>query len=204
MAKEHPRHLRQMIAQRAARLMVEDGVHDFSYAKKKAGRQLGISEYAGLPSNAEIEAEISVYHGLYHTDTQPAELTQLRKSALMTMQIFARFQPYLTGSVLEGTAGRQAQTEIHLFADSAKEVELFLLNQHIPFVSGEKNYRASDKAGKDKKDRVPVFTLETEYGLVQLSVFDAGVLRLTTKTERADIGAVQALLDTAAGASGLA
>jgi hypothetical protein len=113
--------LRQTIAQQAARMMVEDGIHDFAYAKKKAGREVGTSENSALPSNAEIEEEIKLYHQLFSED-HPHELKQLRQAALVTMQLLERFNPYLTGGVLDGTAGKQSQTDIHLFADSAKEV----------------------------------------------------------------------------------
>lgn len=185
MARENPDHLRQMIAQQAARMMAEDGVHDFAYAKKKAGRQLGISENSVLPTNAEIEEEIRLYHEIFNADEQPLELAKLRKTALITMQLFERFNPHLTGSVLDGTAGKFSQTDIHLFADSVKDVEMFLLNQQIPFESSEKSYRISDKPSKDKKEKVrktvPVFMLETEFGLVKLSVFDVDDLRIATK-----------------------
>lgn len=183
--KEHPHHLRQMIAQAAARMMAEDGVHDFAYAKKKAGRQLGVTDGGMLPSNAEIEEEVRLYHEIFNADEQPQNLLDLRKAALATMHLFERFNPHLTGAVLDGTAGKFAQTDIHLFADSAKEVELFLLNQQIPFQSSEKSYRLSDKPSKDKKEKVrktvPVFTLETEYGLIKLSVFEVDDLRIPPK-----------------------
>ena len=206
MARENQDHIRQMIAQQAARMMAEDGINDFAYAKKKAGKQLGVSEASVLPTNAEIEEEIRLYHEIYNADEQPLELEKLRKAALITMQLFERFNPHLTGSVLDGTAGKFAQTNIHLFADSAKEVEMFLLNMQIPFESSEKSYRLSDKPSKDKKDKVrktvPVFTLETELGVQKLSVFDVDDLRIATKrtvdgsnAERADISDLQALLN---------
>ena len=206
MARENQDHIRQMIAQQAARMMAEDGINDFAYAKKKAGKQLGVSEASVLPTNAEIEEEIRLYHEIYNADEQPLELEKLRNAALITMQLFERFNPHLTGSVLDGTAGKFAQTNIHLFADSAKEVEMFLLNMQIPFESSEKSYRLSDKPSKDKKDKVrktvPVFTLETELGVQKLSVFDVDDLRIATKrtvdgsnAERADISDLQALLD---------
>ncbi len=205
MARENQDHIRQMIAQQAARMMAEDGIHDFAYAKKKAGKQLGISENSVLPTNAEIEEEIRLYHEIYNADEQPIELEKLRKAALITMQLFERFNPHLTGSVLDGTAGKFAQTNIHLFADSAKEVEMFLLNMQIPFESSEKSYRISDKPSKDKKDKVrktvPVFALETELGVQKLSVFDVDDLRIATKrsgdgtnAERIDIAELQALI----------
>jgi hypothetical protein len=198
MARENLDHIRQMIAQQAARMMAEDGVHDYAYAKKKAGRQLGVSENSVLPTNAEIEEEIRLYHEIFNADEQPLELAKLRKTALLTMQLFERFNPHLTGSVLDGTAGKFSQTEIHLFADSAKDVEMFLLNQQIPFESSEKSYRISDKPSKDKKEKVrktvPVFTLETEFGIQKICVFDIDDMRVATKktsdgsnAERADI-----------------
>ena len=204
MARENSDHIRQMIAQQAARMMAEDGINDFAYAKKKAGKQLGVSEASVLPTNAEIEDEIRLYHNIYNADEQPLELAKLRKAALMTMQLFERFNPHLTGSVLDGSAGKFSQTNIHLFADSAKDVEMFLLNQQIPFESSEKSFRISDKPSKDKKEKVrktvPVFTLETELGLQKLSVFDVDDMRVAVKrtvdgsnAERADISDLQAL-----------
>jgi hypothetical protein len=206
MARENLDHIRQLIAQQAARMMAEDGINDFAYAKKKAGKQLGVSENSVLPTNAEIENEIRLYHEIYNADEQPVELARLRQAALMTMQLFKRFNPHLTGSVLDGTAGKFSQTNIHLFADSAKDVEMFLLNQQIPFESSEKSYRVSDKPSKDKKEKVrktvPVFTLETELGLQKLSVFDVDDMRVAVKrtvdgsnAERADINDLQALLN---------
>jgi hypothetical protein len=206
MSRENLDQIRQMIAQQAARMMAEDGINDFAYAKKKAGKQLGVSDGSVLPTNAEIEEEIRLYHNIYNADEQPLELAKLRKAALMTMQLFERFNPYLTGSVLDGTAGKFSQTNIHLFADSAKDVEIFLLSQQIPFDSSEKSYRVSDKPSKDKKDKlrkiVPVFTLETELGIQKISVFDVDDMRVATKrtsdgsnAERADISDLQALLN---------
>lgn len=205
MARENSAQLRQMIAQTAARMMAEDGINDYAYAKKKAGRQLGVSENSVLPTNAEIEEEIRIYHQIYNADEQPVELIKLRKAALATMQLFTKFNPHLTGSVLDGSAGRFAQTDIHLFADSAKEVEIFLLSQQIPFESSEKAYRISDRPSKDKKDKVrktvPIFTLETELGLQKLSVFEFDDLRVSTKkasdgsnADRADIEDLKALI----------
>ncbi|QVL44951.1 MAG: hypothetical protein KFB94_06505 [Methylophilaceae bacterium] len=205
MARERTDQLRQTIAQQAARMMVEDGISDFAYAKKKAGRQIGVLDKSVLPSNAEIEAEVRTYHELYNADEQPHELKMLRQAALATMQLFERFNPFLTGSVLDGTAGKNAQTNIHLFADSAKDVEIFLLSQQIPFESDEKTYRVSDRPSKNKREKahktVPVFTLETEYGLQRLSVFEFDDMRIATKrpsdgsnADRADIAGLQALL----------
>lgn len=199
--------LRQMIAQQAARMMAEEGISDYAYAKKKAGRQLGVTDKQGLPSNLEVEEEIRLYNALYLADVQPEHLAQLRKNALFTMELLQQFNPYLTGAVLDGTAGLGTETHIHLFADSAKEVEIFLLNESIPFEVNEKSYRVLNDGKRDKRGdgrkKVPMLTLETELGLIQISIFEVDDVRYATKRAvdgtnamRADINRVRTMLDT--------
>jgi hypothetical protein len=205
MAKENLQQLRQLIAQQAARMMAEDGVSDFAYAKKKAGRQLGAVENSIMPSNAEIEEELKLYNALFLSEEQPENLYDLRANALFTMQLLDRFNPHLTGAVLDGTAGLMSETHIHLFADSVKDVEMFLLNQRIPFDVNEKSYRILNDGKRDKKGdsrkTVPVFTLETEKGLIRLSVFDVDDIRVATKraadgsnADRLNVNDLKALL----------
>jgi len=205
MARENPQQLRQLIAQQAARMMAEDGISDFAYAKKKAGRQVGTVDNNILPSNAEIEQELKLYNALFLSDEQPGNLLNLRKSALFTMQLLERFNPHLTGAVLDGTAGLGSETHIHLFADSLKDVEMFLLNQDIPFETNEKSYRVMNDGKRDKKGdsrkKVPVFSLEMASGVIKLSVFEVDEIRVATKraadgsnAERADIAEVKVLL----------
>lgn len=205
MAKDNLQHLRQMIAQQAARMMAEDGVSDYAYAKKKAGRQLGVVDNTIMPSNAEIEEELKLYNALFRSEEQPENLRELRANALFTMQLLERFNPHLTGAVLDGTAGIMSETHIHLFADSVKDVEMFLLNQQIPFDVNEKSYRIMNDGKRDKKGdsrkTVPVFTLETDKGLIKLSVFDVDDIRVATKraadgsnAEKLNIEGVKSLL----------
>ena len=185
MAKENLQHIRQLVAQQAARMMAEDGISDYAYAKKKAGRQLGALDNSSLPSNAEVEEELKLYNALFLGEEQLENLRDLRKNALFTMQILEKFNPHLTGAVLDGTAGLLAETHIHLFADSIKEVEMFLLNQQIPFDVNEKSYRVMNDGKRDKKGdqrkTVPVFTLEMDTGLIKLSVFEVDDIRVPTK-----------------------
>ncbi len=206
MAKENPTQLRQLIAQKAAQMMAEDGISDFSYAKNKAGRQIGALDNSVLPSNTEIEEELKRYNALFLSEAQPENLRALRKNALFTMQLLEKFNPYLTGAVLDGTAGLGTETHIHLFADSLKEVEMFLLNQDIPFETNEKSYRILNDGKRDKKmdarKKVPIFSLETITGIIKLSVFEFDEIRVPTKraangsnAERADISTVKNLIE---------
>jgi hypothetical protein len=52
-------------------------------------------------------------------------------TALEVMEQLADFRPYLTGAVLNGTAGEHDDIHLQLFADSAKEVEIWLLNRNV-------------------------------------------------------------------------
>lgn len=131
---ERPRQLagtRASIASAAARLMAEDGITDYHLAKRKAARQLGLTDHVAFPDNAEVEAELRAYRNLYKGDDHQEMIVAMRHTALGLLDLLADFHPYLTGSVLDGTAGEHSNIDILLFADSAKEVEIFLLNRNI-------------------------------------------------------------------------
>jgi hypothetical protein len=188
--------MRQRIAAAAARLMAEDGIDDFALAKRKAARQLGAPETEALPTNDEVEAELEAYRSLYQADEHPELLAELRRIALDAMRAFERFSPYLTGPVLKGTAGPYAEIELQLFPESPKDVEIFLLEQHIPFSTREGRRFSGDRA-----HAVSVFTLNWEDAPLKLSVFDPRDERIAMKTsqagrvmDRAGIAEVGALL----------
>ena len=130
--RSRPEHgVRASIASAAARLMAEDGITDYHLAKRKAARQLGLPEHTAFPDNAEVEAELRAYRSLYQGEEHAELLLALRSTALDLLDLLAPFHPYLTGSVLEGTAGEHLRIDILLFPDSAKEVEIYLLNRGI-------------------------------------------------------------------------
>lgn len=126
-------HLRREIASAAARMMAEDGINDYGFAKRKAAKSLGCGDGEALPTNDEVEIELRAYLSLYQEEEQPERLHALRRAALGLMELLAEFHPYLTGAVLDGTAGRYADIEIDLFADSAKDVEIMLLSHNIAY-----------------------------------------------------------------------
>ncbi len=135
---------RRSIASLAARMIAEDGIDDYGHAKRKAARSLGMGEEEALPTNDEVETELRMYQALYQEDEQPERLRELRQVALEVMELLAEFRPYLTGAVLDGTAGRYAAVEIDLFADSAKDVEISLLSREIPYEIAEPRRRGPD------------------------------------------------------------
>ena len=195
--------LRERIAHLAARIIAEDGVDDFAYAKRKAARQAGAPDARAMPDNKEIEEALAVYRQLYQRDEHGDVLRLLRERALTIMRSFERFSPYLTGNVLSGVAGKYSDIEIHLFADSAKEVELYLLNQGI-------RYRASqDRLHVNRVEKlVPRFTFDVDGTEIELSVLDREDLRQNVRTtamgrplSRAPIATVDALVREATGSA---
>ena len=125
--------MRRDIASLAARLMAEDGIGDYGLAKRKAAKNLGAPDSEALPTNLEVEEALRAYQAVFQEDELRQRLAILRRNALETMRLLDEFHPYLTGPALEGTAGRYAEAEIDLFVDSAKDVEIFLLDRGIAF-----------------------------------------------------------------------
>lgn len=189
-------HIRAEIAALAARFIAEDGA-DYGTAKKKAVKQLlGNRKYRTdiLPSNTQIEDEVRLYNELFLGDTQPARLRHLRELALVIMRDLAHFSPYLTGAVLNGTAGEHSDIYIQLFTSNAKEVEIFLLNKNIQFDVSE-----SERGGKSTAEILSflVHHKNQDADGVHLMVYDTDDLRNHRKIgsgERANIDAVEQLL----------
>jgi hypothetical protein len=124
---------RARIASLAGKLMAENGIDDYSLAKRKAASILGFPANARLPENAEVECALRAHQRLFQESEQSERLADLRRKAVAFMEIVQGFNPYLSGAALDGTAGRGAGIDIQLFTDSAKDVEIFLLNERIEY-----------------------------------------------------------------------
>ena len=125
--------VRLEIAAAAARLVAQDGA-DYGSAKRKAARQvLGDtpSRPNVLPDNDMVEEQVRQYNALFLADSQPARLFQLRTIALQVMEALQQFHPLLSGPVLNGTAGPHDEIYLQLFAESAKDIHIFLLNKNV-------------------------------------------------------------------------
>lgn len=184
--------MRERLAHQAAKLMAEDGITDHAYAKRKAAKQLGASDSRHLPSNEEIDAALRSFRQLFQRETHPETLRRLRENALTSMRMLAQFSPYLTGSVLSGTAGEQSDINLILFSDDEKAVLLFLLKNNLAFKDGECKIHFG---GRD--ETVPSYTLTGESGvqthlvlLPENARFDGSHKQET----HADITGVEALL----------
>ena len=185
-------HMREQLAHHAARLMAEDGITDYAFAKRKAAKQMGAADTQHLPSNGEVETALRSFRELYQSDSHPDILRQLRQQALAAMQLLESFQPYLTGSVLNGTAGEQSDINLLVYSDDEKAVMMFLLKHNLPFESGEWRVRLMGR-----EQTVPSFTLETESGVpIHISVLPENARHSGSRKPEthADVAAVEVLL----------
>ena len=196
MSRDHGRkHVRENIAQVAARLMAEDGIEDYAQAKRKAARQIGAVDGRQMPDNDEIDAALKAYRNIYRPD-HGAELRLLRQLALDIMLEFAAFNPHLVGTVLKGSAGKYADIHLQLFTDSMKSVEHYLLGREIPFRGGATRLYAGDMPLD-----APVLSFNRQGYDVHLTLLSSRDLRSQLKTslegkpiERAKPAAVAALV----------
>ena len=179
MPKEQKFKQQQMRARIAAigrRIMAEDGVEDFAMAKRKAARQLGAGDTQSLPDNDEID-RVACIPILYQGEEQRERLRYLRSQALAAMEQLAEFRPYLTGPVLKGTAGRYADIDLQVFADSGKELEIFLLNRNIPYQTAELRHYSGDQ-----ERAVSVLSMDWQGTPVSVAVYWPGDERRSVKT----------------------
>jgi hypothetical protein len=187
---------RSRIAHLAARLMAQDGIEDYAHAKRKAARQAGMPETRELPTNEEVEEALRTYQQIYHHEEHRNRLRVLRETAVRAMRELARFNPHLTGSVLNGNAGKYADVNLQLFTDNEKAVELYLIDRRIPFKSAQSRLYSGEE-----RRTVPVYTLNDQGTDIELTVLSTLDLRGPLRTspegkniERAKLQAVEQLL----------
>jgi len=190
----HRSNLRREIAALAARMIAEDGITDYGFAKRKAARQLGAINADELPNNTEIEAEVRTHLALFQDEEHLERQHAMRLAAIEVMRSLQDFRPYLTGAVLEGTAGRYSEVEIDLFPESAKEVEIFFLNNAVAY-----EHREPRRNQPDAPEAILVFDWDDIP--IKLRLYSPDVERLnrrgphgTRPVERARLAAVEALL----------
>lgn len=188
---------RSLIANLAARLMAEDGISAPAIAKRKAVRGLGLPDNAAMPDDSEVAAELRTYQRLFQEEEQRARNIHLLDVAARLMATVECFNPYLSGPVLDGTAGRHAEIDIQLFTDSAKDVEIFLLNARI-------DYRHS----LPRTERAEaVLTIPIDDVVANLVIYPRNEERISSKTrdgrvrERARLAIVKKLLDASCAAA---
>src|SRR5690606_29278478 len=162
-------------------------------AKRKAARQLGISESEALPNNAEIEAELRAWQALYQDDEQEDRIRTMREVAVEVMHLLDESRPYLVGGALDGTAGRYSEVELELYPESAKDVEIFLLNHNLPY-----EHRETRRVTSHTPE--VILSLDWQDVPVRLTIHEQVAERAPRRgLERARVATIEALLREEAG-----
>ncbi len=192
---------RQLLAQEAARIIVDHGIRDYRVAKTKAAGRLGMTARGSLPGNSEIEQAVNEHLLLFGGESHADHLREMREAAIAAMQMLAEFTPRLVGSVLSGIADENSAVNLHVFADSPEAIAIFLANRGISCRSYER--RLKSRRGRSvNPDIFAGFEFEHCGESIEATVFPIDGIRQAPispidgkPTKRADQKAVKALLD---------
>ena len=189
---------RQVVAQEAARIIVNHGIRDYRVAKKKAADRLGMNGRGSLPGNAEIEAAVAEHLQLFGGESHADHLRLMRVAALSAMKMLSAFEPRLVGPVLVGTADHNSAVNLHVFADSPEIVAMELDGLGL-------NFRPYERRLKSRRNQVETyagFEFHHNHSPIQATVFPVDGLRQAPMSpidgkpmKRLDSAGVQQLLE---------
>jgi hypothetical protein len=188
---------RQVLAQEAARIIVDHGIRDYRVAKQKAAERLGVGARGSLPGNAEIEAAVANHLQLFGGESHEERLRLMRVAALSAMELLSTFTPRLVGPVLSGTADENSAVNLHVFADSPEMVAMELTEIGV-------NYRSYERRLKSRHDQFDTFAgfeFHHSHSAIQATVFPVDGIRQAPMSpvdgkpmKRVDREAVQKML----------
>lgn len=143
MSKHHSISMKRRIAREAAELLYSGQEKEYRQAKLKAARILG---FKILPSNIEIARELDLITNEREGETRRDRLIQMRCRALELMRFLEDYNPRLVGSVWRGTARRNSDIDIIVYAETPKAI-LELLRKSDFSITGTE-VRAVTKEGQ--------------------------------------------------------
>jgi len=188
---------RQVVAQEAARIIVDHGVRDYRVAKQKAAERLGVNGRGSLPGNTEVEAAVAEHLQIFGGDSHQDLLRLMRTAALAAMELLTEFSPRLVGPVLVGTADDNSAVNLHVFADSPEMVAMEIGDMGIQFRSYERRL----KSRRGQIEMYAGFEFSYRNETIQATVFPVDGIRQAPMSpidgkpmKRVDLDAVQELL----------
>jgi len=199
-APPHMDNLRRLLAQETARILAEEGVRDFRFAKRKAAERLGFDARSlHLPTNLEVEQALSVHQRLFRADSQSTHIRRLRETAREAMRMLNGFDARLVGPVLAGTASDHAIIYLHVFSDVPEQVAIFLMEKHIPYEISARKL----KSGAGVQHAYPVYRFVAGNTPIELTVFKVDGIREAPASpvdgkpmRRASLRELDTMLDT--------
>lgn len=191
---------RQLLAQEAARIIVDQGIRDYRVAKIKAAERLGFHDRGSMPGNTEVELAVSEHLLLFGGDEHADFLRHMREAAVSAMEMLASYTPRLVGPVLNGTADDHSAVNLHLFADSPEFVAMELDSLGVSYRPFDRRLR-SHRNRKSAADTFAAFEFSHDSAPIEATVFPVDGIRQAPISpidgkpmRRADLKAVRALL----------
>ena len=151
MTKDYYKTIRLSIANKAAEIIMEEGVDDYQYAKKKAVKYLDVNNLDTLPSNDEIDKALLEYGSIFQNEIDLDAICKIKEEALKIMKLFDRFNPFFLSQITEGLVPKYPIININIYTDSMKEIEYVLLNNNL-------NFEIKDFSISEKKNQKTIFT----------------------------------------------
>lgn len=152
-----------LIAEEAARLVLEESVADYELARNKAARRYGVKGRANLPSPADIDQAVHARRALFGLRATSEQHRLLLQVALGWLQKFKLNHARLVGGLAEGIVTPESHVKIILVAESLKEVAIGLLNAGV-------DYQGVERVFSGATSPVPGFVLEDKGVEVELLV----------------------------------
>jgi len=152
------KNIKVSVANLAAQLIMEEGIKDYLFAKKKAAKSLGLNENVNLPTNSQIDKAIDDFNKIFNPNIDIEFLQQFKTQALEVMNIFKNFKPHLMNQLSQGIIPKFPEIKINLFADNLKDVEYVLLNSELSY--DFKEVKMNAKEGKHLVKSIPTIYLE--------------------------------------------
>lgn len=161
---------RRALIQEAARIICEEQLADYRAAKLKAAGRLGLGAKCAMPANADIQQAVIEYQRIFGGREYALRLTRMRQTAIKAMQLLRDFDIRLVGAVATGATTDAHRVQLHGFADSAEQFDIFFGNRGIPYKIGERRYRYSDGRCED----VPMLSFMAGDIGVDIAIFTDG------------------------------
>ena len=145
MDKITKKRFKKILAQESAKIIVSQGIENFSDAKTKAAKKLNIENLGCLPSNCEIEKSLKEHYQLFVPATHADYIKLTRETAIEIMNLFIDFQTYVVGPVVSGTASSSSSINIHLGSEDIYDVTQILDKNEMKYKFFDKKIKFNKK-----------------------------------------------------------
>lgn len=138
------------IAHIAAKILADEGINDYLLAKQRAVQRLHLPENSALPKNAVVHQCLASHLEIFDKNGLAKRQVKFRRLAIQIMEMLEAFQPLVVGSIVDGVITKTSRLQIHVFAPTAEDVAVVLIDQNIPYELTEQKICFSPKKTETK------------------------------------------------------